>query len=337
MAGGKKNTNPRSDLQKERLKKYFFVGVLAVIIFLSYLIMRDFIIVILSAFVLAYLIRPVDLFIAKKIPRKVSALLSILLVLVVLIIIIYFSVGSLIFQAGEFATEENVDVLIEAASQVKYFDLIEKQVNLFLPWVGNFVAGLFGTFLTSIFPLLFKIFIAFFISFYLLVDWERLVAKGKKLLPFKKKDHIFANFAATSKNIIFGTFLVSIIEFVLAFVAFYFLNVPFAVLLAFFISILAFIPLIGPALILVPMFLIYLIQGDYFRFSFVLIMWILLSYFVDSFLRIYILGKTSKIHPVVLLLGVIGGVQVFGLFGFVLGPLILGLFIDILEEGSGSR
>ncbi len=322
--------------EKEVLKKYFFIGAVFAIIFLAYLVMRDFLVVLLSSFILAYLMRPLDLMLAKKFSRKLSALLSVLLVLVILGLIIYFSVGSLIFQAGEFATKENADLLIQKISHIKYFDLIEEQINLIIPWIGNFVADLFGIFLSSVFPLLFKIFVAFFIAYYILIDWEFLTAKAKKLFPFKRRDLIFKNFESTSKNIIFGTFLVAIIEFVVAFAVLSFLKVPFAVLLSFFISILAFIPLVGPALILIPMFLVYFFQEKYFEFVVILGLWIILSYFIDTLLRIYILGKTSKIHPVVLLLGVVGGVQVFGLFGFVLGPLVLGLFIDILKR-EGER
>jgi predicted PurR-regulated permease PerM len=65
--------------------------------------------------------------------------------------------------------------------------------------------------------------------------------------------------------------------------------------------------------------------------------WLIVSFFVETFIATKVLSGQSRIHPLVMLLGIIGGTTLFGLFGFIIGPLILVYTIRLVKELVSSR
>ena len=64
----------------------------------------------------------------------------------------------------------------------------------------------------------------------------------------------------------------------------------------------------------------------------VIIVGVIMSSYVDSIIRLKLIGGKSKIHPVIMLVGLLGGIQIFGLIGFIIGPLILSIMLTIIES-----
>jgi predicted PurR-regulated permease PerM len=168
-----------------------------------------------------------------------------------------------------------------------------------------------------------------------IIDWNIFKKRFRDIIPFKNKNKILKKFSNTSHNIVFGTLLIALIEFVVALIGFKLSGITFFILFSVIVGLMAFIPLLGPTIVWVPMSIFLLLQGNYSTSLGVVITGVILSWGVDFFIRIQILGKFSKIHPVILLVGVLGGIQVFGLFGFIIGPLVLGFLIDLI--GNGNR
>mgnify|MGYP001563594730 CR=1 FL=1 len=103
------------------------------------------------------------------------------------------------------------------------------------------------------------------------------------------------------------------------------------------IGILAFIPGLGPALIWVPLSIIEFLYGEKYTALGVIIFGIFLTVYLDSIFRTKVLSKKTQTHPVVMLFGIIGGVQLFGLIGLIIGPLILIIFLTIIESMPKER
>jgi predicted PurR-regulated permease PerM len=114
-------------------------------------------------------------------------------------------------------------------------------------------------------------------------------------------------------------------------IGFYILGIPMYLVLSFIIFFLTFIPG-GPALVWVPLAIYIIFQRNLFIVIGVLILGIILSYILDTAVRIKILGNKSQINPLIMLIGVLGGIYIFGLFGFIIGPLILSYSLKIIEE-----
>jgi predicted PurR-regulated permease PerM len=208
---------------------------------------------------------------------------------------------------------------------------------MILSKVGGWIVSLLTSAVSYIPGLILTVIITLFVAYHILISWEDLRRKLERLMPFKNNKKILQKFSETSKNIVFGFLLIAIVEFIVSLIGFMIAGISFYAFFAFLIALFAFIPLVGPAIVWIPMAIVLLIQGNYFAFIVVLITGVLLSWLVDTFLMVQIVGKTSKIHPVVLLFGVLGGVKLFGIFGFVIGPLILGFLINLIEVNGMER
>jgi predicted PurR-regulated permease PerM len=88
----------------------------------------------------------------------------------------------------------------------------------------------------------------------------------------------------------------------------------------------------GPSIVWVPTLIVKMVQQEYIDAGIILLFGLFISIYLDTILRTKIAGKESNIHPIVMLLGVMGGTPVLGLAGIIVGPLLLSYTIEILEE-----
>jgi predicted PurR-regulated permease PerM len=96
-------------------------------------------------------------------------------------------------------------------------------------------------------------------------------------------------------------------------------------------ALLSFIPIGGTALIWVPAAIILLIEGAVLKGLLLLGMGVFVISMVDNLLRPFFISTRTNIHPLLLFFAVLGGVQAFGLIGFVAGPLVATLFLTLIE------
>lgn len=96
-------------------------------------------------------------------------------------------------------------------------------------------------------------------------------------------------------------------------------------------ALLSFLPVVGPPMIWIPAGAVKLLSGDVGIGIGVLIFNGLITMNIDNFMRPRIVGEKSRLHPFVTLLGIIGGLKLFGFIGILLGPMILALFAVLLK------
>lgn len=320
-------------MQKEELRNYLFIAVILILVFTSYKIVQSFIIPIISAFVLAYLLKPINNFLSKRINKHLSAFICILIVILFVIGIFSFLVGSLISQASQSLElnelEKNIysklsDNKILNSIGLDLESLKERGIELFISILSSNIINL---------PILIiGILITILSTYYLLVNWEYLSSQLKQFLPFKDKEKVSREISDSTNNIIYGYFLIAIIEFVIGVIGFYFSGVSYYILLPVLMAILAFIPGIGPGLIWAPLGIYHIFQGSYITAIGVIITGLIISVVVETLLFGKIIGNKSKIHPLIILIGIFGGVPIFGIFGFIIGPLVLVYTIKLLKE-----
>ncbi len=325
-------------MEEKNFKKYFFWASLLIIAMLSYFIIKDFLIAILSAFVLAYLLMPVQKFFKKIMPERISALLIIIIIILLVVVPVYFLTKSLINQIASVATIENLE---KAYAFLKGIE-IPKEILEYLPEditgkISSYLFSLIASVIKYIPFFILSIIVTLFVAYYFLLEWDKLNKEIRDILPFKNKDKIIKEFSDTANNIVFGNLLIAIIEFIIAMIGFYFIGIKYSIILSFLIALSALIPLIGPAFIWVPVLIIEILQKSYLSAFLILILGAMLSFGVDFFLRTAIIGKEAKIHPVIVLIGVLGGGSIFGIFGFIIGPLILGFFINFIKAAMENK
>jgi predicted PurR-regulated permease PerM len=92
-------------------------------------------------------------------------------------------------------------------------------------------------------------------------------------------------------------------------------------------TILAILPIVGPTLIWLPASVYLIITGSYIQGILLLAYGFLIISTVDNIIKPYLIGTKSKVHPVIILVGLIGGLKLFGLIGIIAGPLILSFLV----------
>jgi predicted PurR-regulated permease PerM len=102
------------------------------------------------------------------------------------------------------------------------------------------------------------------------------------------------------------------------------------------IFIVAFAPGIGPDLIWIPLALYYFAISQYITMWGVIAIGLILMIGIEFFFYNRFVGSKSRIHPFIMMIGVLGGIYVFGIFGFIIGPLVLVNSIKIIELSMWS-
>jgi predicted PurR-regulated permease PerM len=179
------------------------------------------------------------------------------------------------------------------------------------------------------FDFIVSMFIMLYLLFFLLRDGAMLAGRIKSALPLsrKYKQRLFTNFTTVIRATVKGNVLVALAQGALGGLAFWFLGVQAAVLWGVLMAFLSLLPAIGAALVWAPVAVYFLATGAVWQ-GVALIAWgTIVIGLVDNFLRPLLVGKDTKMPDYVVLLSTVGGMALFGLSGFVIGPVVAALFI----------
>jgi len=169
--------------------------------------------------------------------------------------------------------------------------------------------------------------------YYLLKDGALLRKKIVALSPLKDADDetIIKKLELAVSSVIKGNFVIAFIQGVVTAIGFSIFGLPNAVLWGTIAAIAALIPSVGTALVFVPAIILLFISGQIFA-AFGLLLWGALAVgLIDNFLGPKLIGRGMQLHPLLVLLSVLGGISLFGPIGFVLGPIVLSLLFALLD------
>lgn len=318
----------KEDIIKD--KKYLFWAIALILIIISYLVIKPFVIALISAFILAYLIKPVYKTLNTKINKNISAAICIALIIIVLIVPAGLILGETVRQVNSYSKAGYISELIQRADSSPILQALK--VEGLISDLSSLIIKFATSHVYSIPSMIVSVFITLFGVYYILIDWEKLVDGLKKFLPFKNKKEISNEISKITNILVYGTLFVAILEFFLSALGFYLLGIKFYLILAALVFFFAFIPALGPALIWIPTAIYFLINQSYVNLIGTIVLGVILSAVIDSTFKARLLGGKSKINPLVMLVGIFGGIAIFGVFGFVIGPLILSYTIRILKD-----
>ena len=208
-------------------------------------------------------------------------------------------------------------------------------------FVSTFLATQSARILTGVGGILFKFLLLAFSLYFFYKDGERIVAKIMRIspIPVVYEKEIFNKFAMIGRATMFGTLLTAIVQGFLAFLIFSIAGVPSAFFWATGVSIFSLVPVVGTATVWLPVGLFMILSGKVFGGILVLVLCFSLVTTVDNFLRVIFIGTTSKLNPLLTFVSVFGGILTFGLVGVIFGPMLMVLFmtlLDIYERGEAG-
>ena len=180
--------------------------------------------------------------------------------------------------------------------------------------------------------MLLQFLVVFFTFFFILRNKEESVTYIKSLLPFSKEveKKLFESSRGITISVIYGQVIVGIIQGLLVGLGLFIFRVPNSLILTLFACLAGIFPIIGTAIIWIPVVIYLFVAGNNFA-AFGVTFFGVISSVVDNLLKPIIVSKRTKVPSSLILVGMIGGFFMFGILGFILGPLILAYFFIILE------
>lgn len=178
-----------------------------------------------------------------------------------------------------------------------------------------------------------NVIVALITLFFLLRDGKEFIRRLQRLLPMDREhqQRLFKNIVDAVLAVVHGSFVVAIVQGLLAGLAYYFLGVPFAVLWGVLTGFFALLPVGGSTLVSIPATIYLFLQGETIR-AFALLAWSLgIVGTVDNILKPLLIGNRLGLPVLFLFFGILGGLALFGAIGIILGPVIFALLRALLD------
>lgn len=190
-----------------------------------------------------------------------------------------------------------------------------------------------GTIFAGTITTLFMVFISLIGSFYFFRDGKELLVLISKIspLPDNEDNVIFSRLAKAMRSVATGVVLISLLQGILAAIGFTIFGIDRAVLWGAVAAILAMLPGVGTSAIMIPAIIYLFFTGAVVSAAGLMIWGIIMFVLVDNILGPHLMSRGNNLHPFAILLSVLGGISVFGPIGFIIGPVIITLFIVLLE------
>jgi predicted PurR-regulated permease PerM len=320
----------------------FAVLLLAVFVVVAFMF-RPFVNILALSFILAILFRPVYRAVLKRIKSPSLASLAVVLLMIGIVVVPLVFFGQLLygelvnvyqqFRSGALVLSRDQ---IVASVPPQFQTVIEQFSRDINGLVSNFTSQAFQTisgFLSNVAAFFLAVFILVFSVYYLLRDGDRLKQVVMDISPISsnQEERLFERIVSAVNGVVKGAFLIALVQGVVATIGFYIFNVPQPLLWGMFTVIAALVPNIGTSLSLVPA-IVYLVLVGQVPQAIGLAIWSALAVgLIDNALSPKLIGSAVRLHPVLVLLSVIGGLQVFGILGFLLGPIVMSVFVALLD------
>jgi predicted PurR-regulated permease PerM len=333
--------------------KYFYILLFLVMLYLVFKILQPFLAAILTSMILAYILHPVYTRVNKHITNKnaaaiTTALITILVLGVPTILllsslveeadVIYLQARQVISDSPVFGAgcvPDSQDTLCAASSYINNFlqdSAVKFYLKDFFAKATDFILKQASSLIFSLPKLLLNIFVALFTMFYLFKEGRGIIDKITQLLPFRlhHQKEIMNQIDEITSAVIYGAIIIAVMQGTLGGILFWIFGISSPVFWGLVMILFAFIPFVGASLIWFPAAVIQIAIGNIWAGIGILIGGFIISW-LDNLIKPKIIGSKAGIHPVLVLIGVLGGIAFFGLVGGILGPLVLALFITFLK------
>lgn len=315
------------------------------LLILLFRILQPFLFIFLTAFILSVFLNPLFTYLHQRLrlPKTVSAALAIFVSILVMSIPLSIIATLLIRESSDVLAfiQTNAGIRNEL-TQVIYGYLnqwgistqnLEFEVNKYVITSLRFLSTSITTIFSQTFGFILNGLLTLLVTFYFLVHKAAVIQYVSNVNPLRQADMERLTSRATEvmTATIRGNFIVIVIQAVLGGVGFAIFGLSSPVLLGALYGLASLIPAVGITLVWLPASLYLMLSGNLVG-GIGLAAWCIISNLImDNVISPKIVAGETRLHPLFILFGVLGGVQMFGLFGIVLGPTIVALSFVALE------
>jgi predicted PurR-regulated permease PerM len=335
---------------ENRFYNLVLIFIVVVLGYLSYNILSPFLSPIMWAVVLSLVFYPLYAFILKYV--KYKSLASILTLLAIFLILIgpfsYFAylltqetvnLVNRIQNGGDllqgFLTHPVVSAVIRKLlvvlrmTEAEFYKAVsdgivgiaKESTGLIKTGFGNIVAG--GV--NFVFMLL--------SIFFFLEDGPAFIQKAESFMPFsrRQRDRLLKQTKDIVVSTIYGGVVVAMTQGVIGGIAFAFLGIHSPVVWGLAMFVASFVPVVGTFVVWGPMVIYLFFEGLYMKGVILILVGVVAISSVDNILRPLIIKGKMKMPTVAIFFSILGGIKLFGFIGFILGPLVLALFVSVFD------
>ncbi|OHA18422.1 MAG: hypothetical protein A2664_00565 [Candidatus Taylorbacteria bacterium RIFCSPHIGHO2_01_FULL_46_22b] len=328
-----------------RAQTIFFVFLILTVLAMSFFIFQPYLTALFLAFVFFIVFKPlyhfVDRFCGGR--HALSSLFTLALI-IVLVFIPFLVFGSLLFDdarnlyltlaSGNYNAdflqgfERTLENYLSAVVPDVSIDIgmyVSQAASWFVDHLGSFFSG-FMRFIVGLALMSLAL-------FYFFKDSE---AFKKKLLLYSPLEDaydrdIFNHIERAVNSVVRGSLLIAFLQGVFIALGFWFTGIPNPVIFGAFGVVAALIPSFGTSLVLIPGIIFLFSTGSLIP-AVILFAWgALVVGLLDNLLRPLLLTRSISIHPLLILLSVLGGISFFGLVGFIAGPVVVSLLYVLAD------
>lgn len=350
-------------MSRAQLFAAFFFAVFLYLLYQFYLVLQVFLAPLAWAGVLALVFYPLHRWLTRALRQREALAAFLLTTAVIAIVMVPMAALSASIAAESVAAYGHIRDLLQAG-QVPDLIAALRASRLGLVWdalapqlerwnvdlaalvlkssdaLSGFLVGGVSAAAANVARFLINFFFATFALFFFFRDGERMVSGLRELLPMEAKhtDVILGRLYDTLSAVVQGTLATAVVQGFLAGVGFWVLGVPFALLLGSGAALLSLLPFGAPVVWLSVV--VYLtVEAAYVKALILFLYGALIISGVDNVVRPLIIGGRTQIPTVFLFFGILGGVQVYGLLGIFLGPVLIAIlvaFVRIYREEYAS-
>ena len=322
--------------------KKVIIGALIIILLISaFIIVRPIIISIIWGLIMAYIFYPIYTFLFKRVKEEnITALLIVFLVIFILFLPLWFFlpiISKQIFEVYSYFQTLNfgtlINNLIPGTTSPALQTEIVTLINGFISKVISALVSTFSGILINLPNIILQAVVALFTFFFALRDGVKLKEYIKDIAPFSKslEKSISKEFKNMTKAVIFGFIVTGVVQGLFTGLGLFVFGVPQASLLTVVAIFTSIIPVLGAWIVWVPAAIYLLTTGHIVAGISLIIYGAVFISWLDNILRIWIVSRKTQLSSAIILIGMIGGLFVFGIIGLIIGPLVLSYLIILLD------
>lgn len=344
----------RRTIRLPRQSQIFFLALLLLAIYLTWAIIKPFLIYIITGIFVAVLALPIDKFWERMLPNRVAAgftMLSLFLILTFPLALLAVAGASDVQQVADGVQNGAVNDMAHKllntsigqwAAGLMYPGQSGDQLNATVDeavrglemWIQEELRAAGEQLLDAMLEIFIAIIVILFVVYYVLTEGEILVAYLKRVLPLPpwQVDHMLHDARVGLQGVFMGQIMTAVIQGTLGGIGWAISGLDGAVLAGAVMAVLSLLPILGTFLVWIPGGVYLLSEGHVLQGVFLLV-WgtLIVIILVDNVIRPKLIGSKTDIHPVFVLLGILGGAAAFGFIGLFLGPLLVGVTISMLH------
>lgn len=327
------------------LQKAFLGGLVLGFLFVSFLMVLPFVAYLFAAIILGFVMKPLQKRLEQYVPPSISAIS--LIISFFIIIAVPFGLATQFVVSDALVLVDDIDEFDKVDFSEIEQDIYEltgqrldfqQHIQEFIEGFTDIAVGGFIEVVGILTSLGIGIMIMVFTLFYILRDGELFYKWLRNVTPVSDEiqDEVYSRAKLMTESVLKGHVVVALFEGLVGGFGLYLAGVPNFAFWTFVMIILCFIPVFGAFMVWIPASVYLVIAGNTFAGFFLFIYGVIIVSIIDNLMRPYLMDRSEDFEPAVILIGVIGGIYLFGAIGLFIGPIVFGMLKMLIEVSSST-